>query len=353
MMFFAHGTTAWLDPQYKGGLYSQGIDWLAGLVAPVFMVLAGLSAVLAARRPGSSWIVMARRLFRRGLQIAFLGVGLSFLFHALRGFSGPVEKLWRADILLCIGLSMALLPWIAWPLGGRFRKWLPLGAFVALPLAALGLAWLGIEEILLSPFSAQLSVRAGNGAFPLVPYGAWMALGFFLGAVFPMSQDGPAGENRFFVGLLLAAGLFYVASEVAAWAFFRFDIFAPGGTRPGRGMLHGFLHKGSLVFVLMIAARLSMTLFPVRGPKLLILLGRTSLFAYCAHLLFLYHLGGQILAGSLSPFFVFLSSLALSALMFGLCFVWDRRHEWAALQRLRIKALNVRSTKSGLESERA
>ncbi|MCU0661685.1 MAG: DUF1624 domain-containing protein [Myxococcota bacterium] len=336
MMFFIHSATAWLDPQYSSGGYYEWVLWLGGLVAPTFLTLAGLSAVLAARKQGDPRALDKRApLSKRGLQITALGIGLALSFFTLSGFKAPLDRLWRADILPCIGLSLAVLPWVAWPLGGRFRKWIGLALFCALPLVALGLAWLRVESILPAALGAQASVRAGNGSFPLIPFAGWIALGFFLGAVFPVQQQALWAEKRFFVTLILAAGLFYAAYLGLAWAFHRYEVFAPGGVRPVRGMLHSFLHKAALVFVLMVVVRLSLAVVPVRGASVLSLFGRTSLFAYCAHLLLIYHFGGQLLQKKLSALGVFLCAVALTAAMFGLCVLWARRRRWLLLARAR------------------
>lgn len=333
-MFFVHTQTAWLGREWRTGRYADFIDSMGGMVAPTFVTLAGIGAVLAGRKAASSGDRSVRRgLCLRGLQIAALGFALNALFFALSGFRAPVERLWRADILPCIGLGLMVFPWICWPLGGKSGRWLCLAMFFALPLAALAMIWVGIEDLLPAPLAAQLSVTSGNGAFPLVPYSAWMVLGLFLGSLWPAPDASRQVEVRFFVGLGAAGLACYGAGMVLAWVFQSFDLFAPGGVRPGRGMLHGFVHKASFVLGLLVAARLSTWLLPSRAWGALRLWGRTSLFAYCAHLVVIYHAGGQRLGGALSPTAVVLWTMFLAALMYLLCLAWSKRSSWQALVR--------------------
>ncbi|MBW2279070.1 MAG: amidohydrolase family protein, partial [Deltaproteobacteria bacterium] len=89
--------------------------------------------------------------------------------------------------------------------------------------------------------------------------------------------------------------------------------------------VHYFFFKIGILFLLFGATRLTaaaLDRFPV-DP--LILLGRTSLFGYCAHLIAIYYVFGPFWLGKLEPGEQIGGTVALAAVMLPACWLWQRR----------------------------
>mgnify|MGYP006293558861 CR=1 FL=1 len=335
-MFFVHSAPAWLAEAHRGGVYAVAASQIAGMVAPVFMLLAGVSvAIVAGRdRDPEAAARRRRRTALRGLQILAGGYALHFAFFALRGFHGA-QRVLKVDILHCIGLSMALLSIAAWP--RRRFNWPALAAFAALIVGA-QVAWrLPLTDWMPHGLAAYFTYYSDVSLFPLLPYGAWVALGMFVGPLWRDARRSAASERRFWIGIAAAAAACYAAylgleaveqrSGLRAWL-------SPEGTRV-RTTVSFFFFKITLAFALLASARL------VEGPlrrlprRPLLLLGRVSLFAYCLHLILIYHLFSPLGLDGCGPAGHLAGFAALTIVMVGLSWLWIRRGRWSAWRRLR------------------
>jgi uncharacterized membrane protein len=316
-MFLVHSGPPWLAPEHRTGAYAAALDQIAGLVAPVFLFLAGAAMALAAGRGARK-----RRAVVRGLQILGAGYGLSLAFFALRGFGRP-DLLFRVDVLHCIGATMALLALVAWP-KGRVNL-VALAAFLALLLGA-QLTWrLSLGDVLPGPVAGYLTRHAGHSLFPLLPYGAWIALGLFVGPLWFAARD--AGrERRFLIGLAATAVAFGGLSFVAGLAERASGLSAlpAADGRPVGTQVSFFLFKAALVFALLLLARLLERPLAAWKSDPLLLWGRRSLFAYCVHLVLIFHGLAWLLRGRLSPPSHLAATAGLAAVMWALTLAWER-----------------------------
>jgi uncharacterized membrane protein len=320
-MFLVHSGPPWLAAEYTGSAYSRAISQIAGMVAPVFLFLAGVGVTCIARRAAAA-APARRRVVLRGLQIVATGYALQVLFWAGRGFT-DFERVLRVDVLHCSGATMALLALVAWPRG----RWNPAAAaaFVLLLLGAQVTWRLPIGDFLPGPLAAYLTRYAGHSLFPLLPYGAWIALGLFVGPLWFAARD--AGRERgFLIGLAVAAvalgGLSFV-TDLAERASGLFALPTADG-RPVGTTTSFFLFKGAGVFALLLLARLLERPLAAWKRDPLLLWGRTSLFAYCAHLVLIFHALSWLAGKRLTPPQHVAASAGLAAVMWALCLGWAR-----------------------------
>ncbi|HUT78028.1 MAG TPA: heparan-alpha-glucosaminide N-acetyltransferase domain-containing protein [Polyangia bacterium] len=321
-MFLVHSGPPWLAAEHRGGTYSRALGQIAGMVAPVFLFLAGVAVAAVARRAPAEPSPARRRVIVRGLLIVAAGYGLQVVFWAARGFTG-LDRVLKVDVLHCIGASMALLALLAWP-KGRWNA--AAAAGFAILLLGAQVTWrLPLAEWLQWPLAAWFTRHAGHSLFPLLPYGAWIALGLFVGPLWLALRE--AGrERRFLVGLGIAAAATVGLSFAAGLAERVSGLSALPGPdgRPVTTTVSFFLLKGAGVMALLLLARL------LDGPLAswrrdpLLLLGRTSLFAYCVHLVLVYHGLAWTFAGRLTPPQHLAAVVGLAAVMLGLCWVWKR-----------------------------
>jgi uncharacterized membrane protein len=340
-MFFVHSGFAWLLPAVRdGSTYGSAVAEIAGMVAPVFMFLAGVSVALVferARRSGVDERATVKRVSIRGWQILGIGYGLGLSFLVFGAFPAQWQKMLRVDILQCIGLSLALMPWCC--RSRRRRNWPALVAYGVLALGAQATWRLPLGDWLPDFLAGFLTREVPNSRFPLFPYAAWVALGLFVGPLWLAAVRDRRRERRFWIGTVVASLVAVGLSLIGAWAHVRFglDRLGPGGKAPVT-TVHFFLFKTGAVLLLFAAARITAPLLDRFKSGPLVLIGRTSLFAYCVHLVLIYHLFGPFWLGRLTPWEQILGALLLTALMLALCGAWRRwpPHTWAAgLRRLR------------------
>ncbi len=329
-MFYAHTTTAWLATELRDGTYWARAMAIAGVVAPTFLFLAGLSIAIVADRERAAGVdprTSQQRIFKRGLEILATGYALHFAFFALAGFEGKWLRIFKVDVLHCIGLSMMVFSKVAWPSGKtNVRAGL---AFLALPLLSSVAYRLPIEHWLPPGLASYFTTRGSLALFPFFPYAGWVALGLFVAPWWLAASKDPRKELRFGVALLAAAASFYLASKAAGRLYYRFDLDSLGidlATDPPqvKGLLHLFWMKAAYVFLAFSLALFTRTLWRARAAKPLLLFGKRSLFAYCAHLIIIYPLIGRFFSHRLLPAQQMAMTAALTVAMYGLTLLWVR-----------------------------
>jgi uncharacterized membrane protein len=336
-MFFVHSGYAWLTPEDKAATYGRWVSQISGMVAPVFMFLAGVAVAIVAdgvRRRGDDEARARRRIALRGLTILALGYGLHLAFWALDGFHAPWQKVLKVDVLHCIGVALAVLPWVAWP--RRRLSWPALVAFGVLVLGA-QLTWrLPLASWLPDPVAGYFTRNCENSLFPAFPYAGWVALGLFVGPLWQADRREPGRERRFWIGIAAA-----VVGAVAVGFGIEVLYYASGLDRLGSDgrvpitTVHFFFYKAAVVLTLFLIARITDAALARSPVAPLVLLGRTSLFAYCVHLALIYHLFGRDWSRALSPPRHGAGAGLLALLMLLLCLVWYRYLPRGWLLRLR------------------
>jgi uncharacterized membrane protein len=198
---------------------------LAGMAAPLFLFMAGVSVSLAAgsraRKVGEA--AAARSVMRRGWEV----LGLAFLFRLYTWLLSPgasVRGWLKVDILNVMGPSIVLAATV-WRLGRS-----PRGRALWLSAATVALAmlspivrnspWL---DVLPDPLETYFRPGKGLSTFSFFPWTAFVTAGAALGALIHA-----AGREK---AVRLAAGS--AAAGVALWALgyglsFRPSIYPPG-----------------------------------------------------------------------------------------------------------------------------
>ncbi len=325
-MFFVHSAGAWLAPEVKGSGYWVWAMRISGMVAPVFMFLAGISISLIAFRYSSKdrdEREALRRIVVRGAKIVLLGYGMHVVFWLLGGFGGPWWKVLKVDILHAIGFSLIILPVLAWP--RRRFNWSAMVLFLTIPVLGQVCFRLPLCQWLPQGIAAYFTTRSRLALFPFLPYSAWVALGMTVGPFWVRAVGDKRAEKRFWILLVIAALAMYAFGKTFRLAYYSFGWHLLGGNDiPTKGLVHLFFVKGAVVLALFFLARVSSGLFDKIRLNTLVLFGRTSLFAYCVHLAIIYHLAGPFCIRSLSPIGQVVGASVLSVVMFGACVLWIR-----------------------------
>lgn len=269
--------------------------WITHYCAPVFVLLAGVGAGLAARRRSPS--ELSRFLLTRGLWlivVEFTVVNLAWRFN-LR-----LENLW-AQVIWAIGASMVILAALSR---------LPRNA-----VGVIGLALIAGHNLLdgiapsafgsFAPLWNILHVRGPilGGAvlvfYPLLPWLGVMAAGWFLAGLW----TGQSGENRRFtlamvgaasIALFLALRLTRIYGDPAPWD--------PGSPHPILSVLNTTKYPPSLQYLLMTLGPACLLLAMVDGGvrpgfRWLVDFGRVPFFFYVVHL-YLIHGLAVLVAGA-------------------------------------------------------
>jgi uncharacterized membrane protein len=325
-MFFVHPAVAWLSPEAKQGLYFESMRCISGMVAPTFLFLAGVSIAIIAHKAHHKGAVATAQKIRvtiRGLQIWLVGYAFHVESFLANGGHGSWARVLKVDILHCIGASLVVFPWIAWP--KRKFNLAALICFFLIPFLSMVLFRLPIESWLPVGVSGYFKTNAPRTQFSFIPYSAWIAFGLFVGPLWLAYKNGRSDERRFWLGIIAAAVGLYAAGKGLERIYYHFDIGHLGTETPQtRGLPQVFWMKGAFVLGFLLVSRLTAPFLDKLKPDTLVLLGKTSLFAYCAHLIVIYDVLGRHLKHRLSESEHFLASSALSVAMLGLCLAWLR-----------------------------
>ena len=229
------------------------------------------------------------------------------------------------DILQCIGVGMILAIWLMWP-----KKGINKGALAGLVVLVSGaqLTWrLPLTDWLPGGVAAYLAYVPKMSGFPVFPYAGWVALGALVGPHWLRAAKDVVAQRKFWAGLIAVAlillissyGLKVICGTTAIGPFFK-------GLTVVRTTVHHFLYKIAVLFALFALARASAFVLDRVRFDFLVLFGKTSLFAYCVHLILVYHAFSLFFRRSLTPVRHLLAVLLLAAVMFVLCWVWKMKN---------------------------
>jgi uncharacterized membrane protein len=204
-----------LDPaQTTAALYAT--RWITNFCAPVFMLLAGVSAYLVGRRCTTRQL--SRFLLTRGLWLVFLEWFV-------------VSLLWTGNFRFDLGLIMQVI----WAIG---MSMVLLSALVYLPVRVVGAIGVTIcvfhnlldgvpmpESVALKTVWSILHVQGfvpfGQVHYPLIPWVGVMAAGYALGSVFQATPDVRQrvllGLGGSMVALFLALRLINTYGDPVPW----------------------------------------------------------------------------------------------------------------------------------------
>ncbi len=340
VMVFTHAVDSWTRLDQR---QSQAYFWflvVAGMGAPMFLWLAGLSVPLAAHarvRRGASVADASWRLQVRGWQI----LGLAMLFRLQAYVFSPgasLAGLLKVDILNVMGVSLVVSAWL-WGRSTTSRAriaWALTLTTAVVVLSAPSRAW-EWPAVLPDPLEFYLRPQPGRTTFTLFPWMAFVPAGLVIGEILSKAGTPPAGARSIggVTWLHVACIVGGSASALTAyWLSFQATL-VPGSqfwtTSPAffairasalvavLGLCHVLVREGGL----WQRFTLPRTWSPMEQ------LGRTSLFLYWIHVEMAYGIFSRPLHKRLS----FEEALWATAVFMGLLLAasvaktkwWDRR----------------------------
>jgi uncharacterized membrane protein len=287
-MIEVHVVNALLAAGYRGGAAFAALDFANGLVAPAFLVAAGLSLARSFAAPAWPPAPERRRLAARQARRAALLLALGYAMHAshlpaaLSAGGADRDAAWasllQTDVLQLIAASLAGLA-LAAALVPTARRYAALALAAAAACAWLGpaahrYAWAGWPW----PIATFFSGRFGS-PFPIAPWAAFVALGAALGASMPPAAGRGAWARRLVLAGAAALALAALGS-FAPWP--RGGAFEPWALAPASTALRAG------IVCLASAALAGAGAFAPSIERTLGLFGRHSLFIYVAHIVLVY-----------------------------------------------------------------
>ena len=332
VMVGAHVTDAWTrNADRHSSLYLYTI-FVAGLAAPLFLFLAGLSTSMSAsaRAESVGHSAAASLALRRGVQI----FSLAFLFRLqsqLLGW-GALGNFLKVDILNVMGLAMigAAAIWSA----SRSRT-LRIIAFATATAAVAMITPLvreaGVIAVLPDPIEAYIRPLPGRTSFAIFPWSGFLIAGAIAGEMTHAAR-GRAAERRLQAGFLVA-GLGGIAVVYAA--SFRPSIY-PVANFWTSSPTFFFIRLGICAVMIPIAFAVDRFHALVRSVRrdwlsspdapgvVITTLGRASLFVYWIHVEMVYGVIGRPLRRALPLEAALLATVILCGILYAIVRWRDR-----------------------------
>jgi uncharacterized membrane protein len=321
-MVLAHVSDSWTIEADRRGEPWYAVAFIGGVASPLFLFLAGVATAMAAEVKGAS---LARS---RGWQI--FGLGLLFRVQSqILGF-GPLQNLFKVDMLNIMGLAMVAATFV-WQMAGTRGKRIAWFAIVTTAIAMItpivrDVAWLAP---LPDPLEAYLRPAGVYSAFPFFPWGGFLFAGVIVGELVTgvrtsrtvQIATGQAASRQTLLqsGVALASG----AGVLLAWlASFQPSIY------PSASFWHDsptfFFIRLGLVTLLVPIAWVLEQLLPSRLFAPGVTLGRSSLFVYWVHIEMVYGVIAEPIKRSL-PLSMSLTATALLCVgLYGLVILKNR-----------------------------
>lgn len=303
-MVMAHVTDAWTrDVDRQGGLYRQ-VVFVAGLAAPLFLFLAGLTLSLAAsvRSASIGHAGAARLALTRGAQV----LALAFLFRLqsqLLGW-GPLSNFLKVDILNIMGLAMIAAA-LLWRVSDARLTRLVLfaAATTAVTMTTPLIRESGVLAVLPEPFEAYIRPLPGRTNFALFPWAAFLLAGAIAGELIHAART-RSQELRLQWSLLAAGvagiGLGYAASfQPSIYPVANFWTSSPTFFFIRLGICTVMIPVARAVVRYQEAPPRWLGGYHSKSPPIVATLGRSSLFVYWIHVEMVYGLLGRPLRRAL------------------------------------------------------
>jgi hypothetical protein len=158
-MVLAHVSDSWTAEPYRTGEPWYVVAFIGGVASPLFLFLAGVAIAMSAAVKGAA---MARR---RGWQV--FGLGLLFRLQSQLLGMGPLDNLFKVDMLNIMGLSMVAASY-AWQASADRRARIATLATITVAITMItpivrDVTWLaGLPD----PIEAYLRPEGRYAAFP-------------------------------------------------------------------------------------------------------------------------------------------------------------------------------------------
>jgi uncharacterized membrane protein len=284
-MVLAHVVDSWTVPADRGAAAYHTLSFIGGIASPLFLFLAGLATALSAASKGrseGSHAAGARLARRRGWEI--FALGFVFRLQAQILGLGPLENLFKVDMLNLMGLSMVLASYV-WQVATHHR-WRVL--MLAAVTGAIAMAtpivrhttWLaGLPD----PLEAYLRPVGVYAAFPMFPWAGFLFAGVIVGDLVDAVRRAPQRQTLLQTGIAICGG----AGVVLAWL---------ASLQPPLYDAVSFWHDSPTFFFIrlgLVALLIPLTWVMAEAvPHMLIeplaLMGRSSLFVYWIHVEMVY-----------------------------------------------------------------
>jgi uncharacterized membrane protein len=332
VMVMAHVTDAWTRDADRGRTLYMYTVFVAGLAAPLFLFLAGLTIAMAASsRAMSVGFAAAASMARlRGLQV----FALAFLFRLqsqLLGW-GALSNFLKVDILNVMGIAMIAAALI-WGLSERRVTRIVLFAIatVAVTMGTPLVRETGLLSVLPDPIEAYIRPLPGRTNFALFPWMGFVFGGAIAGELVYAARTA-AQERQLQIGLLMAG----LGGMVAAYAAsFRPSIY-PVANFWTSSPTFFFIRLGFCTAMVPLAravdsfhglvrARLGDRLPPGAPGTVITTLGRSSLFVYWIHVEMAYGGLGRPFKRALPLELSLVATVALCALLYAIVKWKDRK----------------------------
>jgi uncharacterized membrane protein len=332
-MVGAHVVDAWTRNEDRTGTLYMYTVFIAGLAAPLFLFLAGLTLSMAASsralKLGHAEAAAMARM--RGLQV----FGLAFLFRLqsqLLGW-GAFSNFLKVDILNIMGVAL-IAGAILWGLSQSRSIRIVIFA-IATAVAAMATPLVreaGVLAMLPDPIEAYIRPLPGRTNFALFPWMAFVFGGAIAGECVFAIRDARA-ERRLQAGLF-AAGLFGIAAGYAA--SFRPSIY-PVANFWTSSPTFFFMRLGFCTAMLPLAwaidrfhafARATWSSYfsePDVPGRVITTLGRSSLFVYWIHVEMAYGGLAKPIKRTLPLELSLVATVALCALLYAIVKWKDRK----------------------------
>ncbi|MDP2055047.1 MAG: heparan-alpha-glucosaminide N-acetyltransferase domain-containing protein [Acidobacteriota bacterium] len=329
VMVMAHVTDAWTrDGDRQGGLYRQ-VVFVAGLAAPLFLFLAGLSLSMAAstRSLAMGHAGAASLALTRGAQV----FALAFLFRLqsqLIGW-GALSNFLKVDILNIMGFAMmaAALLWRASESRAARVLLFALATIAVTMTTPLVREW-GALAALPDPIEAYIRPLPGRTNFALFPWAAFLLAGAIAGEVIHAARA-RSQEMRLQWSLLAAGvagiGLGYAASfQSSIYPVANFWTSSPTFFFIRLGICTVMVPVARAVVLYQEALPGWLGGYHSKGPPLATVLGRSSLFVYWIHVEMVYGLLARPLRRALPIGWSLVATAALCLLLYAIVLWKDR-----------------------------
>lgn len=332
-MVGAHVTDAWTRVDDRGRALYMTTIFIAGLAAPLFLFLAGLTLTMSAsaRASEAGRAAAAAVARRRGLQV----FALAFLFRLqaqLLGW-GALNNFLKVDILNVMGLAM-LAAALLWGLAADRRTrvaWFALATVVVAMTTPL-IREAGILAALPDPIEAYIRPLPGRTTFALFPWSGFLLAGAISGEL--ISAAGSELRERNLHRGLLAAGLAGIAGGYAAsllpsiYPVANFWTSSPTFFFMRLGICTVMLPMAFAVEHLHVFARRRFASYfaePDVPGRVVTTLGRSSLFVYWIHVEMVYGGLAKPLKRALPLELSLAATVALCALLYAIVRWKDRK----------------------------
>jgi uncharacterized membrane protein len=333
VMVGAHVTDAWTRPEDRSRSLYMTTVFIAGLAAPLFLFLAGLTLSMAASaRAAKVGHATAASIGRwRGVQI----FALAFLFRLqsqLLGWGALINFL-KVDILNVMGVTMiaAALLWSA-SKERTVRIVLFAIATAAVAMTTPLVREAGLLAALPDPIEAYIRPLPGRTTFALFPWGAFLLGGAIAGELVYAAHT-EVRERRLQIGLLIAGafgiGAGYAASfQPSVYPAANFWTSSPTFFFMRLGFCTVMLPIGRAIDLFHAFARRRFSgvfTAPDVPGRVIATLGKSSLFVYWVHVEMAYGGLSRPLRRSMPLELSLLATVALCALLYRIVLWKDRK----------------------------